>query len=394
MFEGVIMGKVAVIGVGQSAFVRQYPGSIRELAFEGFKDAMSDAGITSKDLDASVICSAPEYDKQRSPAGVFAEYLGLNPQPTFYVESLCSSSSMGVRLAYSLVKSGLHGVVAVIGFQKMSEISSSESQERMGRGADIQWESPFGTMMPAYYAMYARAHMEKYGTTLDDLASIRVKAATYGQLNEKAVYRKPVTLDMFKDPENRMAGPVASPLRVGDCCANADGSSCIIVANEENTKTLCKKPVWIMGLGAATATVNLAGRDLFSGFTVARQASDQAYKMAGLTPKDIDVAEVHDCFTIAEMMAYENLGFAEPGEGRYLIQSKETYKEGSIPVNVDGGLLSKGHPIGATGGSMIRTIVLQLRGEAGKIQVKNPEIGLIHNIGGVGLYGNVTILGR
>jgi acetyl-CoA C-acetyltransferase len=388
------MGKVAIIGVGQSTFVRSYPGSIRELAFEGFKDAMQDAQITTRDIGASIICSAPEYDKQRSPAGVFAEYLGLNPQPTFYVESLCSSSSMGVRLAYSLVESGLHDVVAVIGFQKMSEISSSESQERMGRGADIQWESPFGTMMPAYYAMYARGHMEKYGTTPDDLALIRVKAATYGQLNEKAVYRKPVTFDMFTDPENRMAGPVASPLRVGDCCANADGSSCIIVANEEKANAFCQKPVWIMGLGAATTTVNLAGRDLFSGLTVAQEAGRQAYAMAGVTAKDIDVAEVHDCFTIAEMMAYEDLGFAAPGEGKELIKSKETYRDGSIPVNVDGGLLSKGHPIGATGGSQIRTIVLQLRDEAGDIQVDSPQIGLVHNIGGVGLYGNVTILGR
>jgi acetyl-CoA C-acetyltransferase len=388
------MSRVAVIGVGQSAFVRSYPGSIRELAFEGFKEAMQDAQIGSRDIQASVICSAPEYDKQRSPAGVFAEYLGLNPQPTFYVESLCSSSSMGVKLAYSLVKSGLHDVVAVIGFQKMSEISSSESQERMGRGADIQWESPFGTMMPAYYAMYARAHMEKHGTSPEDLALIRVKAATYGQLNDKAVYRKPVTFEMFADPENRMAGPVASPLRVGDCCANADGSSCIIVANEEKARAFCKKPVWITGLGAATASVNLAGRDLFSGLTVARLAAQQAYDMAGITARNIDVAEVHDCFTIAEMMAYEDLGFAEPGEGKELIKAKETYKEGRIPVNVDGGLLSKGHPIGATGGSQIRTVVLQLRDEAGDIQVKDPQIGLVHNIGGVGLYGNVTILSR
>ncbi len=388
------MGKVAIIGVGQSTFVRSYPGSIREMAFEGFKEAMQDAQIATTDVGASVICSAPEYDKQRSPAGVFAEYLGLNPQPTFYVESLCSSSSMGLRLAYALVKSGLHDVVAVLGFQKMSEISSSESQERMGRGADIQWESPFGTMMPAYYAMYARGHMEKYGTSLDDLARIRVKAATYGQLNEKAVYRKPVTFEMFSDPENRMSGPVASPLRVGDCCANADGSSCIIVASEEKAKSFCKKPVWILGLGAATTSVNLAGRDLFSGLTVAQEAGKQAYKMAGVTAADIDVAEVHDCFTIAEMMAYEDLGFAAPGQGKELIKSKETYKEGSIPVNVDGGLLSKGHPIGATGGSQIRTIALQLREEAGDIQVDNPQIGLVHNIGGVGLYGNVTILGR
>ncbi|HEA68779.1 hypothetical protein LCGC14_2399380 [marine sediment metagenome] len=388
------MGKVGIIGVGQSNFVRQYPGSIRELAFEGFKDAMKDANITTGDIDASVICSAPEYDKQRSPAGIFAEYFGLNPQPTFYVESLCSSSSMGLRLAYSLVKSGLHDVVAIIGFQKMSEISSSEAQERMGRGADIQWESPFGTMMPAYYAMYARAHMDAYGTTLEDLARVRVKAATYGQMNEKAVYRKPVTAEMFSDPENRMSGPVASPLRVGDCCANADGSSCMIVANEEKARAFCSKPVWILGLGAATASVNLAGRDLFTGLTVGKQAADQAYQMARITPKNIDVAEVHDCFTIAELMAYENLGFAKPGEGKELIRGKETYKEGTIPVNVDGGLLSKGHPIGATGGSQIRTIVLQLRDEAGEIQVHRPEIGLVHNIGGVGLYGSVTILGR
>jgi len=388
------MGRVAIIGVGQSAFVRGYPGSIRELAFEGFKECMADAQISVKDIDASIICSAPEYDKQRSPAGVFAEYLGLTPQPTFYVESLCSSSSTGVKLAYSLIKSGLHDVVTVIGFQKMSEISSAESQERMGRGADIQWESPFGTMMPAYYAMYARAHMEKYGTTLEDLALIRVKASTYGQINEKAVYRKPVALEMFSDPQSPMSGPVASPLRVGDCCANADGSSCIILASEDKAKALSKKPVWIMGVGAASSPVNMAGRDLFTGLAVGEEAGKQAFEMAGVTPKQIDVAEVHDCFTIAEMMAYENLGFAKPGEGKDLIKSKETYKEGSIPVNVDGGLLSKGHPIGATGGSQIRTIVLQLRGEAGEMQVKDPEIGLVHNIGGVGLYGNVTILGR
>ncbi len=388
------MGRVAIIGVGQTAFVRGYPGSIRELAFEGFKDCMLDAQVSVKDIDASIVCSAPEYDKQRSPAGVFAEYLGLTPQPTFYVESLCSSSTTGVKLAYALIQSGLHDTVAVIGFQKMSEISSAESQERMGRGTDVQWESPFGTMMPAYYAMFARGHMEKYGTTLEDLALIRVKASTYGQINDKAVYRKAVTLDMFTDPQNPMSGPVASPLRVGDCCANADGCSCLILAGEEKAKALSKKPVWILGIGAASAPVNMTGRNNFAGLEAAEIAGKQAYKMAGITPRNVHVAEVHDCFTIAEMMAYEALGFAKPGEGKDLIRSRETYKEGSIPVNVDGGLLSKGHPIGATGGSQVRTIVLQLRGEMGEMQVKNPEIGLVHNIGGVGLYANVLILGR
>jgi acetyl-CoA C-acetyltransferase len=388
------MARVAIIGVGQSKFVRAYPGSIRELAFEAFREAVQDAHITGKNIDASIICSAPEYDKQRSPAGVIAEYLGLNPQPTFYIETVCSSGSTGLKVAYSMVKSGLHDIVCVLGFQKMSELSSAESQERMGRGSDIQWESPFGTMMPAYYALYARSYMERYGVTEDDLALIRVKAANYGQINDRAVYQKPVTMEMFKDPEDIMAGPVASPLRVGDCCVNADGSSCIILANEEKAKAFSKKPIWILGVGAASNTVNMAGRNLFTGFTVAMEAARTAYKMAGVGPGEIDVAEVHDCFTIAELMAYENLDFAKAGEGKDLLRAKETYKEGSIPVNVDGGLLSKGHPIGATGGSQLRSIVLQLRGEAGPMQVENPKIGLFHNIGGIGLYGNVTILGK
>jgi len=388
------MGKVGIIGVGQSRFVRAYPGSVRELAFEAYREAMADAKMTPRDIDATVICSAPEYDKQRSPAGVIAEYLGLNPQPTFYAETLCSSGSTGLKLAYALVKSGLHQAVLVLGFQIMSQISSEESQERMGRGADIQWESPFGTMMPAYYAMHAQAHMAKYGTTPEDLARVRVKSALYGQFNDKAMIRKPATLEQFQDPEHFFSGPVATPLRGGDCCANADGSSCLIVASETVARSFSDKPVWILGLGAASAPVNMAGRDNLTGLAVAEQAGRQAYDMAGIGPERVDVAEVHDCFTIAEIMAYENLGFAKPGEGPALIGAKETYKEGRIPVNVDGGLLSKGHPIGATGGSQFRTIVLQLRGEAGEMQVPNPAIGLVHNIGGVGLYGNVAILGR
>ncbi|MBU4605092.1 MAG: thiolase family protein, partial [Proteobacteria bacterium] len=224
----------------------------------------------------------------------------------------------------------------------------------------------------------------------EDLARIRVKAATYGQINPKAVYRKGVELEQCL-----AADPVSKPLKVFDCCANADGSSCVIVASEQRVRDLgIKKPIWILGLGACSAPVNMSGRSKYHGLVVAEEAGKQAYAMAGLGPKDINVAEVHDCFTIAEMMAYEDLGFAAPGGGPELIRAKETYKEGSIPVNVDGGLLSKGHPIGATGGSQVRTVVLQLRGEAGDMQVKDPQFGLVHNIGGVGLYGNVTIFGR
>jgi acetyl-CoA C-acetyltransferase len=253
-------------------------------------------------------------------------------------------------------------------------------------------------MMPAYYALYAQAYMAKNGLTHDDLMSVRLKSATYGVINERAVYRKGVKPGDFdaSNPEAKMAGPVAWPLRVGDCCANADGSSCVILANKEKAKAFSKKPIWIMGIGAASEAVNMAARpDFAKGLSVGYGAAAQAYKMAGITAKDIKVAEVHDCFTIAEIMAYEGLGFAPMGDGKQLIREKATYKEGRIPVNVDGGLLSKGHPIGATGGSQIRTIVLQLRGEAGPMQVAgDPGIGLVHNVGGVGLYGNVTIFGR
>lgn len=383
------MQDVAIVGVGQSVFSRQCGVSIRELCFEAYTEAMEGLDITRSDIDASIICSAPEYDKQRSPAGLISEYLELTPKPSFYVETVCSSSSTGLRVAWSLIKSGLHRVVAVIGFQKMSELTSREAAERMSRGGDIIWESPFGITMPAGYAMYARAHMAKYGTTEEQLAKVRVKNSHYGAANPKATYRKELSLDDILGSE-----VITSPLKKFDCCANADGSSCIIVASGDIAKKITDIPVWIVGLGAATDTMTMSGRESLTGLRCAQEAARQAYEMAGVRPEDIDVAEVHDCFTVSEILAYEDLGFAKPGEGAGLIEDKQTYVGGRTPVNVDGGLLSKGHPIGATGGSQIRTIVRQLRGQASEAQVEGAEIGLVHNIGGIGQYGNVTILRR
>ncbi len=383
------MEDVAIAGAGQSVFSRKCGVSIRELCFEAFKEAMEGLDITGNDIDASIVCSAPEYDKQRSPAGLISEYLELTPKPSFYVETVCSSSSTGLRVAWSLIKAGLHRVVAVIGFQKMSELTSREAAERMGRGGDIIWESPFGLTMPAGYAMYARAHMAKYGTTEEHLAKVRVKNSHYGATNPKATYRKELSLDEILGSEM-----VTSPLKKFDCCANADGSSCIIVARGDVAKGITDIPIWIIGLGAATDTMSMSGRESLTGLRCAQEAGKQAYQMAGIGAQDIDVAEVHDCFTISEILAYEDLGFAKPGEGVGLVEEKQTYADGKMPVNVDGGLLSKGHPIGATGGSQIRTIVRQLRGQATEAQVKGAEIGLVHNIGGIGQYGNVTILRR
>jgi acetyl-CoA C-acetyltransferase len=384
------MSDVAVVGVGQTAFTRACGVSIKELCFEAFKEAVQDAGnLQPHDIDGSIICSAPEYDKQRSPAGAIAEYLGLNPKPTFYIESVCASSTTGIRAAYGLIKSGLNDVIAVVGFQKMSELSSSEVQERMGRGADIMWESPFGLSMPAGYALFARARMQKYGMTEEQMAKIKVKSSKYSVLNPKAIFQKEVSL---ADCLN--ARPVATPLKFLDCCSNADGASCILLANAEKAKKITDTPVRIIGLGAASDSLSLANKVDLTGLNCAVEAGKQAFKMAGVQPKDVDVAEVHDCFTVAEIMAYENLGFCKPGEGGKLIEEGQTYIDGNIPVNIDGGLLSKGHPIGATGGSQVRTIVMELRGDAGKLQVKGAEIGLVHNIGGVGLYGNVIVFSR
>jgi len=312
----------------------------------------------------------------------------LNPQPTFNVEAACASSAVGVRTAWALITSRLHNVMAVIGVQKMTELSSGEIQELMGRAGDVMWESPFGTTMPAYYGMYANAHMARYGTTEEDMARVAVKNRMYGAKNPKAMFQKPVTIE-----EVLKSRVVSSPLKLFDCCANADGAACLILAGWEKAKKLSDRPVLIAGLGLASSPMSLAGRKgPLTSFEVTKNAARTAYQMAGTKPEDVDVAEVHDSFSITEILNYEDLGFARPGKGTKLLRDHETELGGKIPVNVDGGLLSKGHPVGATGASQLVTIVRQLRGEAGGIQVEHTKVVLAKNIGGIGMYSAVTLL--
>ena len=382
------MGRIAIIGVGHSKFGKRSDASLRELAFEAYNAALQDAEMDPSNIDGSVVCSATHYDKQRSPAGVVAEYLGLNPKPTFNVEAACASSAVGLRTAWALVSSGLHDIVAVIGVQKMTELSSEEIQELMGRAGDVMWESPFGTTMPAYYAMYATAHMARYGTTEEDMALVTVKNRKYGSKNPNAMFRKPVTVE-----EVLKSRLVSSPLKLFDCCANADGAACLIVASSEKAKKLSDRPVWVAGLGLASSPMGLAGRKgPMTSFDVSKNAAKVAYEMARIRPNDVDVAEVHDSFSITEILNYEDLGFAKPGQGPKLLRRHETELGGKIPVNVDGGLLAKGHPVGATGASQLVTLVRQLRGEAGELQVDHAKIGLAQNIGGIGMYASVTLL--
>jgi acetyl-CoA C-acetyltransferase len=383
------MNRVGIIGIGHGVFGRRSDATVQELAFEAFRAAMQDADIDRDVLDASVIGSVPEYHKQRSLAGVVQEYLGLVPRPTWLTEVACASGSAAIRTAWMGIKSGLHDVVAVIGCQKMTELSTPEILALMGRVGEVQWESGFGTTFPAYYALFARRHMHEFGTTRENLLQVAVKNHHYGAKNPMALFRKEITLEKALASEE-----VATPLQVYDCCANADGAACVILASEEKAKELSDKPVWLDGMGCATASMSVLRRPSLTGLPSAQQASASAYEMAGVTADDIKVADVHDCFTIAELMAYEDLGFCPKGEGGRFIEERQSYIGGKVAVNVDGGLKSKGHPIGATGVSMTVEIVKQLRGEAGERQVPDADVGLTHNVGGIGQYCFVHVLKR
>ena len=383
---------VSIVSAGSSQFGRLDGVYGRELFADAAKEAFGRCPNLNpiKDVEALFVGHMGEsYEHQGHTGPTLANWTGLLPKPAVRLESACASSGVALRTGIQAILSGMHKVVMVGGVEKMTHRTTAEVTEFLAMASDLPFEQWNGLTFPGLYALMATAHMHEYGTTEEQMARVAVKNHHNGTLNPKAHMQKEITV------EKAMGSKViAWPLKLYDCSLITDGASCLILTHPDLAKRFTDAPVHVIGSGQASDAIGLYEREKLTSLKAARLAAKEAYRMAGVESKDLDVAEVHDCFTIAEMMAYENLGFAEPGEGKDLIKSKETYKEGRIPVNVDGGLLSKGHPIGATGGSQVRTIVLQLRGEAGDMQVKNPEIGLVHNIGGVGLYGNVTILGR
>jgi acetyl-CoA C-acetyltransferase len=381
--------RVGIVGIGHTPFGRRSDATVQEIAFEAFRDALADAEIERDAVDASVIGSVPEYHKQRSMAGVIQEYLGLVPKPTWLTEVACASGSAAMRTAWLAIKGGVHDVVAVIGCQKMTELDTAEILALMGRVGEVQWESGFGTTFPGYYAMFAQRHMHDYGTTREQMLDVAVKNHHYGALNPLAMFRKEITRAKAAASE-----AVAPPFQVYDCCANADGAACVILAGEKTARAISDRAVWLSGMGCATASMSVLRRPQLTGLPSAERAAAEAYAMAGITAKDVQVADVHDCFTIAEIMAYEDLGFCPRGEGGRFIAERRSYIGGSTPVNVDGGLKAKGHPIGATGVSMTHEIVKQLRGDAGERQVPGASVGLTHNVGGIGQYCFVQVLTR
>jgi acetyl-CoA C-acetyltransferase len=385
------MDRVAIVGIGHSRFGRRTDVNIGELAFESIKEAVDDAGVDKKDIGNVVVGSAGGWYEESLPAVVVDEYAGLTGAGTMRVEAACASGSAAVKAAYNIILSGEADIAMAVGVEKMTEVDTPTSVELIGRAGSYMWEfENYGMTFPAYYALYAVAHMNKFGTTEEDMSRVSVKAHHYGAMNPLAQFQKEITL------EKAMGSQVVSwPLKLYDACPLTDGSAAVILASESVAKKLSDTPVWIRGVGYSSDTANLSRRVDYVGLSAAVAAAKLAYSRAKVSPGQIDVATAHDCFTIAELMAYEDLGFCKKGEAANMIREGQTELGGKIPVNLDGGLKAKGHPIGATGVSMAVEITKQLRGEAGRNQapVRN-GLGLIHNIGGTGHYAYVTILSR
>lgn len=385
------MSRVAIVGIGHSKFGRRTDVNVAELAFESIKKAVDDAGVDKHDIKNVVVGSAGGWYEESLPAVIVNEYAGLSSVGTMRVEAACASGSAALKAAYNSILSGEGDVAMAVGIEKMTEVDTMTSVELIGRAGSYMWEfENYGMTFPAYYALYAVAHMNKFGTTEEDMSRVAVKAHHYGSLNPLAQFQKEITL------EKAMGSQVVSwPLKLYDACPLTDGSAAVILASEETAKKLTDTPIWIKGVGYSSDSANLSRRSDYVGLEASVEAAKRAYAMAKVTPDTVDVATCHDCFTIAELMAYEDLGFCKKGEGAKLIREGQTEVGGRIPVNLDGGLKAKGHPIGATGVSMAVEITKQLRNEAGNHQapIKN-GVGLVHNVGGTGHYAYVTVLSR
>lgn len=384
--------RVAVVGVGTSKFGKRNDVTIRELTWEAVKEALQDANVTQKDIQLTVFGSTAYRGTEIYPAPPSSEYSGLVGKTPIRVEAACATGSAAAFTAVNAIASGMVDVVLGIGVDKMTEVDTSTSLAVGGRGGNYLWEyHMFGTTFPTYYALYATRHMAVYGTKEEDMALVAVKAHKYASYNEKAHFRNKVTVD-----DVLKSRVISWPIKLMDSSPISDGASAVVFMSEEKVKELkIENPVWIKGIGYSSDTSYIAARGEWTGLRAAREAGAMAYQMAKVSPQEIEYATVHDCFTIAEIMAYEDLGFVEKGKGAELLREGQTEKDGKIGVNLFGGLKAKGHPLGATGLAMIYEVTKQLREEAGPVQHSFKKyLALTHNVGGTGHYAYVTILER
>lgn len=384
------MRKVAIIGVGSTEFGELWEKSFRSIFISAGLSALEDAGIGGKEIEAIYVgnMSGGKFVDQEHIAALIADHSGLAEFgiPAVRVENADASGSSAFRQAYMSVAAGIHDVVIAAGIEKVTD--ANEPMDVLSTAIDQEWERFVGANLPAIYAIIARLHMHRFGTKEEDLAMVAVKNHRNAVHNPRAQFRKEIKVeDVMRSPY------VAEPLKVLDCAPLSDGASAVILASEEVARKICDTPVYVEACTQASDYFSIQNRRDVLTFEAVVRASRKAYKIAKIEAKDIGVAEVHDSFTIAEILAYEDLGFAKKGEGAKLIREGETEIGGRIPVNTSGGLKACGHAVGATGVRQIVDLVLQLRGEAGKRQV-NAEKALALNIGGSGATAVVTILSR
>jgi acetyl-CoA C-acetyltransferase len=388
---GDTMRDVAVIGVGMTKFGELWDKSFRELGIEAGLLAIEDSGIAGKDIGSLYVgnMSSGRFISQEHIAPMVAEQVGLTlgNVPATRVEAASASGGLAFRQGFIDVASGMHDIVVVGGAEKMSDVDPIATIETLASGADQEWEAFFGATIPSLFAMMARRHMVQFGTTAEQLAAVAVKNHRNGAKNPRAMFQSEISLEVaLRSPY------VAEPLRMFDCAPSSDGAAAVVLCALERAKEFTDQPIKVAATGQATDTFALHDRKSITTMESTKVAAKWAFEMAGRTPRDIDVAEVHDGFSIAEIMAIEDLGFVEKGKGGPAIEEGKMDLDGELPTNTSGGLKARGHPHGATGVAQIIEIVTQLKDAAGERQVKDARVGLTHNIGGTGGTAIVHIL--
>ncbi len=410
--------KVALIGAGMSKFGRNFPLKRNpDMWVEAWLNAVGtvDNGIAPKDVDACYVgnYSSDLFNHQGHLGPQMANLVGLTPKPASRFEGACASSGIALRQAVIAIASGIHDVIAVSGVECMNELPTALVTDTLATASDALFEYPAGATFPGLYATIATAHFHKYGTTAEDLMHVGIKNHINGAENPYAQMQQSIKdmmaskkaryqeegrdvpdwkdeFDFLKSSSNPM---IAYPLRLFDCSLVTDGAACLFLAAEDVAKKFTDSPIWITGTGQGSAALSLHDRDSLTSFIATREASRQAYEMSGLKPRDIQIAEVHDCFTIAEILAMEDLGFYEKGKAAEAVRNGESKRDGVLPINTSGGLKSKGHPVGATGAAQAVEIFKQMRGIAERNRQVKIDVtrALTHNLGGSGGTCVVTI---
>ena len=387
------MRDVAVIGVGCTKFGEKWSASFRDLFVEAGALALDDANLAGEQIDGLYVgnMSAGRFIEQEHIGALIADYAGLATRhiPSTRVEAACASGGLAFRQAVISVASGMEDFVVAAGVEKMTDVGSGVSVDALAGAADREWEGFVGATFPGLYAMIATAYMHRYPLTRAQLAEVAVKNHYNGARNPIAQFRQEITVDTVI-----RSSLVADPLRLFDCSPITDGAAAVVVAPLEKAREFTDTPIRVLASSQASDSITLHDRRDICTLDATVAASERAFSMAGLERSAVDLVEVHDCFTIAEILAIEDLGFCRKGEAGRLTEEGVTALNGRLPVNTSGGLKACGHPVGATGIKQVCEVVLQLRGEAGKRQIDGAEIGMTHNVGGTGATAVVHILGR